>query len=314
MTLHLSDGEVARIMSPADYLTAMEQAFAALARGEIASLPPLHAPVDGGGFHAKAALWTGDPPLFALKLNGNFPGNPAIGLPTIQGVVVLSRADDGRVLAVMDSAEITLRRTAAATALAARHLAVPGASTVTICGCGEQGEAQLRALAAVLPLRRAFAWDVDGGRAEGFAARCADLGLDVAAAGDLAECAPASHVIVTATTARVAYLGPQHVSPGTFVAGVGADSPDKTELTPALMAAARVVTDVTAQCVVMGDLAHAIAAGAMGEADVHAELGDVVLGRSPGRTDPTQVFVFDSTGTAAQDITAAAEVWRRATS
>ena len=313
MTPPLSGAEVARLMAPGDYLAAMERAFAALAAGEIVSPMPLHQPADGGGFHAKAALWAkGEPPLFALKLNGNFPANPARGLPTIQGVLVLSRADDGRVLAVMDSAEITLRRTAAASALAARHLALADADTVTVCGCGEQGEAQLRALADVLPLKRAFAWDADAAQAAGFAGRVADLGLDVAAAGDLLACTRASPVIVACTPARAPYLGPEHVAPGAFVAAVGADSGEKSELAPALLASARVVTDATAQCAVMGDLAHALAAGAMRLDDVHAELGDLVLGRRPGRTGAAEVFVFDSTGTAAQDLVAAAEVWRRA--
>jgi ornithine cyclodeaminase/alanine dehydrogenase-like protein (mu-crystallin family) len=101
------------------------------------------------------------------------------------------------------------------------------------------------------------------------------------------------------------------VAPGTFLAAVGADNPDKSEMAPALMAAATVVTDVTAQCAAMGDLHHAIAAGAMSEAQVHGELGEVLTGAKSGRTSAEEILVFDSTGTGAQDVSAAAAIYER---
>ena len=311
MTLTLSREDVAALMAPHDYIDITAGAFAALSEGRVVSPMPMHVPAEGGGFHAKAAMLAGDEPLFALKLNGNFPGNPARGLPTIQGVIVLSRADDGRVLAVMDSMEVTLRRTAAATAVAARRLARPDSRTVTVVGCGEQAEAQIRALAAVLPLQRVHAVDRDPAQAAGLAKRLSDLGLEVAP-GDLADCAR-SDVVVTCTPATAPFLGPAHVSPGTFVAAVGADSSEKAELEPGLMAAAsKVVCDVSAQCAVMGDLRSAIESRVMTAEDVHADLGEVVRGSRPGRETTDEVIVFDSTGVAVQDLAAAAELWRRA--
>ena len=118
-----------------------------------------------------------DRPYVALKLNGNFPDNPtARGQPTIQGALLLCDGRTGALLAIMDSIEVTLRRTAAATALAARFLARPEAETVLICGCGAQGRAQLDALRGVLGLRRALAWDRDAAAARAFAAEMADGG------------------------------------------------------------------------------------------------------------------------------------------
>src|SRR5262245_46471374 len=121
-TLLLSGADLAALMRPADYLAAVERAFRALGEGAAVSPPPMCVEAHTGAFHAKAASLTGARSYVALKLNGNFPGNPRAGLPTIQGAILLCDADAGEVLAIMDSIEVTLRRTAAATALAARHL------------------------------------------------------------------------------------------------------------------------------------------------------------------------------------------------
>jgi ornithine cyclodeaminase/alanine dehydrogenase-like protein (mu-crystallin family) len=299
-------------MRPSDYLEAVERGFRASARGEAAAPPPLVVDGEGGSFHAKGANLRLDRPYVALKLNGNFPGNPP-ALPTIQGAILLCDGADGRLLAVMDSIEVTLRRTAAATALAARYLARPEAETILICGCGMQAAAQIDALAEVLPLRRCFAWDRDGSRAEAFAGEAGSAhGLETEAVGEIEAVSMACDVIVACTTAREPYLMPGHVRPGSFVAAVGADSPEKSEVHPDLMAKARVVVDVLGQCVEMGDLRHAISAGAMRVEDVHAGLGALVAGEARGRTGAGEIFVFDSTGTALQDVAAAAAIYERA--
>ena len=305
--LVLKRREIAGLMRPADYLAAVEAAFRAA--GETAAPAPMHLPVRGGGFHVKGAAGAGERPVAAFKINGNFPGNPAQGRPTIQGVIVLCDAADGAVLALLDSVEVTLRRTAAATALAARLLARPESATLTVIGCGDQAAAQIEALAEVLPLRRIYAYDTALERAE--ALRLGG-GLRPEPVRDLRRATLASDVIVTCTTARRPFLGPQDVAPGAFVAAVGADSPEKNEIAPALMARAMVVADVLAQALAMGDLRHAVAAGAMRPDQVHAELAEVVAGFKPGRTDAESVTLFDSTGTALQDLASAATIYRRA--
>jgi ornithine cyclodeaminase/alanine dehydrogenase-like protein (mu-crystallin family) len=121
-----------------------------------------------------------------------------------------------------------------------------------------------------------------------------------------------SDIIVTCTTAHMPYLGTADVRPGTFIAAIGADNPDKSEIDPALMARTRMVTDVRAQCAVMGDLHHAIRAGAMTEADVHAELGELLAGRRPGRTSAADIMIFDGCGVGIQDVVAAGRAYERA--
>jgi ornithine cyclodeaminase/alanine dehydrogenase-like protein (mu-crystallin family) len=220
----LARSEVAALMTPADYLEAVEAGFRALHDGMAHAPPPWHIEGDGGGFHGKGASLGLDRLYVALKLNGNFPGNPASnGLPTIQGAVLLCDGETGSLLAILDSIEITLRRTAAATALAARFLARPDSATALVCGCGEQAAAQLDALRAVLPLAQVFAWDRDRARAERLASAARDIGV----ADNLADAALASDIIVTCTTATEPFLAAAMVRPGTFIAAVGADAPHK---------------------------------------------------------------------------------------
>jgi len=312
-TLILTRSDVAALMDRAAWIDAATLAFRALGEGRALAPEPMAIAGDGGVFHAKGAGLRLDRLYVALKLNGNFPANlEEHGLPTIQGAILLCDGESGRLLAILDSIEITLRRTAAATALAARYLARPEAASLLICGCGAQSAAQLEALQGVRPLTRCFAWDRDPERASALATMASSEGLQAEVAHDLAAAALASDIIVTCTTSRQAFLDPGMVRAGTFVAAVGADSPEKSEIAPALMASARVVADVLDQCVVMGDLHHAIAAGSMTREAVHGELAELVSGARPGRESAEEIIIFDSTGTGLQDVAAAAIVHERA--
>ena len=312
--LILSRSDVAELLGISECIAAVEEAFRLQAEGRTLPAGVLSIRAEAGGFHVKAAGLRRDRAFFAAKVNGNFTGNrERFGLPTIQGVIVFCDAERGSPLAVLDSAEITVLRTAAATAVAARHLARPDSAVATICGCGRQGRAQLAALAGVFPLKRAYACDAASGAAERFASEMTGaLGFPVEAAPDLARAARRSDLVVTCTPSRSPLLFPDDVRSGSFVAAVGADSPDKQELHPAVLARSRVVVDVLAQCAEMGDLHHALVAGALAPGDVHADLAEVVAGRKPGRTAAAETFVFDSTGTALEDVAAAAAVYEKA--
>jgi alanine dehydrogenase len=300
--------DLREVMRFGDYVQAVAEGFQLLAQGRCESPVPTEVPTHHGTFHIKSGSLPRGAGYVAVKVNGNFPGNMARhGLPTIQGAVFLADASNGRPLALLDSMEITLQRTGAATAVAARYLARPDSVTATICGCGEQGRIQLIALKHVLDLRRAFAWDIDPEVSRAFAARiAAETGMQVQAVDHLDEATRASDAIVTCTSAREPFLGIQEVRPGTFVAAVGADNPAKSEIKPELMANATVVVDVLKQAVFMGDLNHAIKAGAMTADDVHAELGALVSGDKVGRENTDVITIFDSTGTGIQDVAAAA--------
>jgi alanine dehydrogenase len=310
-TLVLPGPEIAASMAEADWLTAVEAGFRAAAAGQASAPPPMTVPGIGGTFHAKAAAFRARRSFVALKLNANFPGNPETrGLPTIQGAILLCDGETGSLLAIMDSIEVTLRRTAAATALAARYLARPDSKTIMICGCGAQGRAQLDALRAVLPLQRLLAWDRDPDRSRALAEAARQAGMAAQAIQEPGE-GRGSDVVVTCTTSRRPFLTRDLVASGTFVAAVGADSPDKSEIDPGLFREALVVVDVLEQCQAMGDLHHALRAKVIDLQDVHAELGELVAGTKPGRTSAEQVTLFDSTGTAIQDVACAALIYER---
>jgi alanine dehydrogenase len=165
----------------------------------------------------------------------------------------------------------------------------------------------------VLPLQRILLVDIDHARAEDLAARSAvKHGVRVETTKDLRAALQQSEVCVTCTTSRRAFLGASDVAPGTFVAAVGADNPDKQELEPTLLASATLVVDVLDQCAEIGELHHALRAGVLTRERVHGELADVVVGRRPGRTSPEEITIFDSSGTALQDVAAAIAVFEKA--
>jgi ornithine cyclodeaminase/alanine dehydrogenase-like protein (mu-crystallin family) len=315
-TLVLTRAEVQALLGIDECIAAVEAAFRLHAEGRSLAPGVLAVRARDGGFHIKAAGLELDRLYFAAKTNANFPDNPARrGLPAIQGVVVLCDATDGRLLAVMDSIEVTLRRTAAASALAAHHLARKGAATLTICGAGEQGRAQLEALAHELSLTHVFVWDINRMAAKVFAKDMATTTrLTIEPIDDLAPATRRSDVIVTCTTARIPLLDVDHLRPGAFIAAVGADSHDKSELTPALMARGKVVVDVLEQCLAIGDLHHAVKGGAMRAGDVHATLAEIATGQQTGRDRDDDITIFDSTGTAIQDVAAAIRIFERAKS
>jgi alanine dehydrogenase len=310
----LSRRDVLDLLSLPDCIDAVEYAFRLHAEGRTLGPGVLGVPAVDGGFHIKAAGLIGERSYFAAKTNANFPENPRrFGLPTIQGTIVLADASRGVPLAIIESGSVTALRTAAATAVAARFLARPDARTATIVGCGVQGEHQLAAIATVLPLQRAWVLDSDHPRAESMAARTAEsLGLPVEATKDLRAALRDSDVCVTCTPARGAFVMADDVPAGMFVAAVGADSHGKQEIEPALVASATLVVDVLAQCAEIGELQHVLAAGLLTRAQVHAELADVVVGRRPGRTRDDEITIFDSSGTALQDVAAAIAVYEKA--
>lgn len=312
--LFLSSADVRTLLTLDDCIAAVEEAFRL--HGEGRTVPPgvlgLHVP--NGGFHIKAGVLSLSRNYFAAKVNANFPENPArMGMATIQGMIILCDADNGSPLALLDSGEITALRTAAATAVASKYLARPDSRTVTICGCGVQGRAQLAALSRVFPLEAVFAYDKSQQKALDFERELgASLNLSITATDELAGCVRRSDICITCTPSQERFISDDNVGTGIFIAAVGADNPQKQEIHPALMGRSKLVCDVIEQCAAMGDLHHALAAGTMRRESVYAELGEIVAGRKPGRESAEEIVVFDSTGMALQDVAAAATVYEKA--
>ncbi len=313
-TLLITREDTRRLLPIGDCITAVEAAFRMHADGKAATPGILGIHAENGGFHIKAGILGLSRNYFVSKTNANFPENARLhGLPTIQGIVIVCDADNGQLLALMDSIEITIVRTGAATAVAAKYLARKDASTVTICGCGNQGRISLEALTHVRKITTAWAWDIEILRAQNFAQDMSrSLGISVTPTEDLQQATRQSSICVTCTTSRKPILHNGDVMPGAFIAAVGADNGDKHEIDPALIASSRVIADIAEQSSTIGDSYHALRLGLVSPSHIQAELGEIIAGKKPGRTSDDEVIVFDSTGTALQDIAAAAIVYERA--
>lgn len=308
--------DVRELLSLAECIDAVEKVFRQQGEGKIAPPGILGVRTQCGGLHVKTACLSGAKNYVVAKLNTNFPQNYArFGKPTIQGVIVLYDADNGQLLAVLDSIEITTERTAAATAVAAKFLARKNSSVATICGCGAQGRAQIRALSLTLPLRKVFAFDVEPNASFRLAAELSrEFQIDIEPVCSLPGAIRSSDVVVTCTPATEFFVNKNDIAAGTFIAAVGADDSHKQEIDPALISSAKVVADSLEQVCAIGDAHHSIAAGLMRKENIYADLAEVVAGRKPGRIDADEITIFDSTGVAIEDAAAATLVYEKACS
>jgi alanine dehydrogenase len=287
----LSARDVLRAVSPADAYAVVRDAFVAHVRGEWTMQPKLYVTnYPAGDFRAMPALGGGHA---LLKWVTSFPGNPARGLPTVTGLVLLSDAETGMLAAVLDAAAVTALRTGAAAVIAADALARPAASEAAVVGAGVNGAAAARTFAALG--RPVAVWDIDASRA---AAVAEDVGGRVAASR---EEALAAEIVVTMTPGREVLYPAGSLRPGQHVSLMGADGPGKSEIAVAELARGRVFCDEWEQASHGGELAAAVAEGAVERADV-TELGRVLAGEAPGRVGDGDITLFDSTGLAIQDL------------
>jgi alanine dehydrogenase len=313
-SLLLTRKDVIDLLTVDECIAGVEQAFQL--HGEGKARPPgiLGIRVQNGGFHIKAGVLERTKPYFVTKINANFPGNPKRhGLPIIQGIIAVSDAADGTLLALIDSIEITIIRTGAATAVAAKYLAATEASIITICGCGNQGTISLKALMKVRELETVYAFDTDETLAQKFASDFASQ-INVIPINNeqLAASLKNSKIVVTCTPSQRPFIAVKHITPGTFIAAVGADSEEKQELFPDLLVASKIIADVAQQSATIGELHHAIDEKKLTIAGIHAELGMIVAGKKPGRECQNEIIIFDSTGMALQDAAAASIVYEKA--
>jgi alanine dehydrogenase len=198
-TLLLYHSDIAQLLSFKECITAVEKIFQLQGEGEVPASQILGIHASHGGLHVKAGLLPGSKSYIVAKANTNFPGNARqFGLPTIQGLIVIFDAENGHPRAILDSADVTINRTAAASAVAAKYLARSNSSVGTICGCGRQGRAHLRALHAVLPLEKIYAFDLDERAMQDLATELEDeLDLQIKTVRDLRHAIQESDICVT---------------------------------------------------------------------------------------------------------------------
>jgi len=289
-------------------LRAAERAFRALAEGRVTLPPPvgLHLPEVEGEVHVKGARIEGAD-VFAFKVATGFYGNAERGLRVGSGLFLVFDASTGFPVALLDDGGwLTEMRTGAAGALAARLLTADRPLDVAVLGAGTQARFQLEALRTVRRIRSVRVWSRSREEAEGFAREAGGR-----AASTAEEAVRDAALILTVTPARDPILREAWVAPGTTVVAVGSDGEGKCELEPALVERAdKVVVDRVEQSVRLGELQRPVASRRFSADDVHAELGEVLIGQAPGREREDERIVCDLTGVGAQDAAIAEEAWR----
>ena len=293
-----SRAQVEAAVSPERAVEAVRDAFVAYARGDWTMPPKVYVPAyPAGDFRAMPALGAGHA---LLKWVTSFPGNPALGLPTVTGLVLLSDASNGMLVAALDAGAVTALRTGAAAVLAAETLGRDGPAAVIGAGVKGRGRRSYVGWRG----RRVLLYDVDAERAR---AAAAELGAEVVSR----EEALAADVVVTVTPGREIVFPEGSLRTGQHVSLMGADGPGKAEIAVEEMARVRMFSDDWEQASHNGDLAHAVEAGRVTRDDV-TQLGDVLAGTAEGRRSEDEITAFDSTGLAIQDLAVALAALERA--
>jgi ectoine utilization protein EutC len=318
--LVLREAEIRELLDPAACIAAVENAFSAYAQGQ-AELPAvinLEVPERQGEVHVKAGHLRGASD-FAVKIACGFPGNAELGVSTGNGLVLAFDARTGAPSALLlDNGYITDLRTAAAGAVAAKHLARQKPRTVAVLGTGVQARFQPRTLALTHSFEELRIWGRNPQKAQQCAEeleRCEWLPRHcrVEAAEDVRQAVDGADIVITVTASREPIVRAEWIRPGTLIVAAGSDGPDKQELDAGVLARAnRIVADSLPQCLRLGEIHHAVEQGAIASEKVTAELGEITSGMKPGRLSEDEVIVCDLTGVGVQDVAAAALVLERA--
>jgi ornithine cyclodeaminase len=312
-TVLLSQAQLRKLVPlDADAIDQIEAAFRSLAT-EAVAMPPilrLDIPEHAGEVDVKTAYLPRFP-SFAIKVSPGFFNNPSLGLPSLNGLMLVLSARTGLTEAVLlDNGYLTAVRTAAAGAVAARWLARRNAKRVAIIGAGEQARLQLNALRLVRDIEHVTVWARERGRALQYARDCKNLRCDVA--DTVSDALQHADIAITTTPSREPLIHANDLRPGLHITAMGSDAEHKNEIAPDVFAKALYVCDRVQQTRVLGELHHAIVAGAVDANASFAELGQIIAQQAPGRTSDDQITLCDLTGTGAQDTAIATLALQRA--
>ena len=313
--LIVNQAEVPRLLPMGACLEAMAEALRSVSRGE--SVLPLRQVImlpDKAGAFGSMPAYLGSPPAIGLKCITVFPGNHGTDLDSHQGAVLLFETKRGSLLAVMDDSSITAIRTAAVSGVATRLLARADAGDLALLGTGVQALTHLEAMAHARRLRRVRAWSRSPDHVRAFAQRAArSLGLAVQAAASAREAVEGADLVCTVTSSREPVLKGEWLAPGAHVNAVGASLASARELDTPAVARARFFVDRRESALhEAGDFLIPRAEGAVDDGHIRGELGDLLLGRVPGRQAESEVTVFKSLGLAVEDVAAARLIYDNA--
>ena len=313
--LILSQKEVESCLPMRETIEAVKNAYIAYASQRVQIAPVVHLDVDQ--YEGEVDIKSGyieDFNLIGTKIASGYYQNHKLGLPPGVAVIVLMDLKTSLPLAIMDGTYITAYRTGAAGAVAASVLARSDSSVIGVIGAGTQGRMQVLALQEMFSLTEVRVWDKYEGVAKKYASEMSNtLGIDVIAYPEQEKVVQGADIVVTVTPSRQPLVKAEWIEEGVHINAIGADGPGKQELDPLIVSRAdKVVVDSLRQCVRIGEIQHALAKNLISEEDIHAEIGEILMGKKSGRESEKEITMFDSTGLAAQDIAAAKIVLEQA--
>ncbi len=314
-TLLLTETEVKTLLSMKEAIGVVENAFKEKAEGKVQMPPKVYVffPAYQGDFRVMPA-YLEKSNVSGVKVVNVHPGNPrSFGLPSVMATITLIDPETGFPLCIMDGTWLTAVRTGAAGGVAVKHLSKEDSNTVGIVGAGVQARTQLLAINEVREISSVKVADILEDARKRYVKEVSQMmDVDIVAVNRVEEAARDSDILVTATPARKPLVMNEWISNGTHINAIGADAPGKQELDPKILKMGKIVVDDYEQAIHSGGIDFAISKGIITRDMIHAELGEVVVGKKTGRTSREEVTIFNSTGLAIQDIATASIVYQRA--
>lgn len=311
-TLLFNRSSIERHMEMSDYIQAVTLAHRLHAEENAIETNLIHADTPNGEYHIKTGGLLGENSYYGLKVNGGFFNNQhAFELPNILGIIYLSDAANAYPLAIFESSLISKMRTAAATAVAAKYLQPRAPIHLGIIGYGNQAEAHIEALLCVCDVRSIKISGRSQQKLVEFTKKMQDKLSIPINTDSLENTCKDSNIIVTCTPSTEPFVNYEWIQPGTFIGAIGADSPGKNELDPKIIQCSIVIGDIKSQIIKVGESQHAIKNKLLFPKDIYGELGELISGKIKGRTNDKEIFVYDSTGTAIQDIACASFIYEK---
>ena len=306
--------DVEGIVSMKEVVEVVEEAFKAKGLGEVVMPPKVYVNFPKGDFRVMPC-YIPSLGFGGVKIVNVHPENPEkYGLPTVMAVILLLDPETGKPVAIMDGTWMTDMRTGAAGGVAAKYLARPDSRTVGIVGAGRQARTQLMALKEVLEeIEEVRVTDIRKDVREKYAEEMSEkLGLNVKAVDSVRETVEGADIVVTVTPVRKPIVKNEWIRPGVHINAIGADAPGKEELDPEILKRAKIVVDDFEQACHSGEVNVPLTKGIISKEDIYAELGEIIVGKKPGRLSDDEITIFDSTGLAIQDLATATLVYKKA--
>jgi ornithine cyclodeaminase/alanine dehydrogenase len=311
----LSQKDVKECLPMSKAIQAVREAYIAFAKGRVKMPPVMH--LDVSQYNGEIDIKSGyieDFGLIGTKIASGFYDNHKLGLPPGIAIIILMDLKTSMPLAIMDGTYVTAYRTGAAGAVAANVLAKKDSELIGVVGAGTQARMQIIALNEIFTLKKVKVWDINATAKKLYSKEMSEqLNITVESVDSVKDAVVESDIVVTVTPSKKALVMKDWIKNGTHINAIGADGPGKQELDPMIIKVAdKVVVDSLEQCKIIGEIQHALKNGLVKEKDIHAEIGQILIGKKKGRESDNEITLFDSTGLAAQDIAAANIVYKQA--